>query len=192
MKQYGFRRSCWSSSSRIWCRFLYYMVNYSVLIKINRIIFKSFLLFRLFLIYLKWFHEIQVKFSSIGLGGIHNLDINHRLFHLRIKTINILSPLSIFIWRLSINDIQLKINSITNKTLNNNKQKKDWKTKLYLLKVRIFRKLNNKKNLHFQYVSIQIEQLQIEYQNTNITFRRISLHPPGIPNITRYVIFHQF
>jgi len=105
-------------------------------------------LFRLFLIYLKWFHEIHVKFSSIGLGGIHNLDINHRLFHLRFKTINISSSFSIFIGRLpiiSINDIQLKINSIRNKTLNNNKQKKDWKTKLYLLKVRIFRKLEEEK-----------------------------------------------
>jgi len=148
------------------------MVNHSVLIKINIIIFKSFLLFRLFLIYLKWFHEIHVKFSSIGLGGIHNLDINHRLFYLRIKTINISSSLSIFIGRLpiiSINDIQLKINSITNKTLNNNKQKKDWKTKLYLLKVRIFRKLEEKKRIFI------FSMYQFELNNYKLNIKMLIL-----------------
>lgn len=98
-------------------------------------------MFSLFLIYLNWFHKIHIKFSSIGLGYIQNLDINHRLFHVRIKYINFLSSFSIFIWRLpiiSIKDVNLKIHSITNKNLNNNKQKKDLKKKLYLLKVRIF------------------------------------------------------
>ncbi len=98
-------------------------------------------MFSLFVIYLKWFHKINVKYSSIGLGDIENLDINHRLFHLHIKYINLLSSFSIFIWRLpiiSINNIHLKFHSISNKT----KQNKYWNNKFYLLKVKILYQIN--------------------------------------------------
>ncbi|CAF3400815.1 unnamed protein product [Rotaria sp. Silwood1] len=124
-----------------------------------------------FLIYLKWFHKINIKYSSIGLGGIENFDINHNLFHLHIKYINFLSSFSIFILRLpiiSIDNIHLKINSIKNKIINKKKQKKDWHKKLYFLK----------------YVSIRIEQLQIQYENINIFFHHITLHPSATPNTT--------
>ncbi|CAF1319950.1 unnamed protein product [Adineta steineri] len=126
---------------------------------------------RLFLIYLKWFRRIDINFSSIGLGDIQNLEIEHRLFHLHIKHVNLLSIFSIVLWRLpilTIHNVHLKINSLTNKNLTKTKQKNDWKTKLYLLK----------------YVSIRIEQLQIEYENINITCQRVSLHPATIPNST--------
>jgi len=95
----------------------------------------------LFIIYLKWFHKIHVKYSSIGLGIIENLDINHHLFYLYIKHINFFSSFSIFIWRLpiiSIDNIHLKIHSIKNQISNKNKQNKSSNKKLYLFKVIIF------------------------------------------------------
>ncbi|CAF1097053.1 unnamed protein product, partial [Rotaria sordida] len=83
-----------------------------------------------------------------------------------------LSLFSIFILRLpviSINDIYLKINSIKkNKVTTKKKQKKDWQRKLYLLK----------------YVSIRINQLQIENEDRNVSFQQITLHPSVKSNNT--------
>ncbi|CAF1312980.1 unnamed protein product [Rotaria sordida] len=87
------------------------------------------LIIRSLLIYLKWYHQIDIKYSSVGLSGLENLDIKHHLFRLRIKYIHFLSLFSIFILRLpiiSINDTYLKINSIKkNKVTTKKKQKKD-------------------------------------------------------------------
>ncbi|CAF1445674.1 unnamed protein product [Rotaria sordida] len=94
---------------------------------------------------------------SVGLSGLENLDIKHNLFRLRIKYIHFLSLFSIFILRLPL---QLKRN-----------RKKDWQRKLYLLK----------------YVSIRINQLQIEYGDRNISFQQITLHPSVKSNNTRNI-----
>ncbi len=94
----------------------------------------------LFLIYLKWFHKIDVKYSSIGLFDAENLAINHQLFSIHIKHINFLSSFSIFIWRLPvvlINNIHLNINSIQKSISNTNKSKTNWKKILYVLKVNL-------------------------------------------------------
>jgi len=96
------------------------------------------LFFSLFIIYLQWFHKITIKYSSIGLGDIENLDINHRLFHLHIKNLHFILSFPIFIFRLpiiSINNIHLKIYSIKTQISNQNQ---NWNRKFYLLKVNIF------------------------------------------------------
>ncbi|UJR27464.1 hypothetical protein I4U23_008751 [Adineta vaga] len=126
---------------------------------------------RLFLIYLNWFHQIRIHFSSLSFGDVQKLDINHQRFQLRIKYANFLSLFSIFLGRIPqivLNNIHLTIHSQTNKNVTKLKSKTEWKTRLSLLK----------------YLSIRIEQLQIEYQNAHISFQRISLQPAAVPNNT--------
>ncbi|CAF1993052.1 unnamed protein product [Rotaria magnacalcarata] len=135
------------------------------------VFFLIWLIIRCLQIYLKWYHEIDIIFSSFGLSGIENLNINHRLFYLRIKYIDFFSSFSIFVWRLPvilINEVDLKIHTIQNKIQNQNERKKDWKKKLYLIK----------------YVSFRIEQLQIQYENTKLSFQQITLYPDTTTNST--------
>lgn len=113
--------------------------------------------YSLFLIYLKWFHKIHIKYSSLNFGDIQNLYIEHRLFSLHIQSIYLFSIFSIFLWRLpivSIKNIHLKIRKqISNKT----KEKNSWKNKLHLLKV-IIKKLHlKKKRVNFLFSMYQFE-----------------------------------
>lgn len=105
---------------------------------------------------------------------------------MRVKCISLLSVFSIFIWRLpvlSITDVDLKINPIKPKLTTKSKEKKDWKTKLHLIKVRIEFKQKKQINIfRFKYISIRIEQLNIEYENTTLFFQRIALYPGTLPN----------
>ena len=101
---------------------------------------KKFFYFSFVLIYLKWFHGIDIKYSSISFSGVENLNINHCSFHLHIKSISFSSSFPIFIWQrssVSIGNIHLKINSTKNKVKTKRKLNKNaWIKKLYLLQVR--------------------------------------------------------
>ncbi|CAF0759960.1 unnamed protein product [Adineta ricciae] len=128
---------------------------------------------RLFLIYLNWFYEIRIKFGSISIGDVQNLEINHRQFRLRVHYINFLSLPSIFLRRVPnvvLNNIHLTIHPKTNQTSTKSKSTNDWKGKLALLK----------------YLSIRIEQFHVEYQNAQLSFKQILLHPTTASNITNF------
>ena len=94
----------------------------------------------LFLIYLNWFHEIHIKFSSISIGDVQNLEINHRQFRLHVDYINFFSLPSILLRRVpnvQINNIHLTIHPKTKKTSTKSKSTNDFKGKLALLKVNL-------------------------------------------------------
>ena len=96
--------------------------------------------FSLFLIYLNWFYEIRIKFSSISVGDVQNLEINHRQFRLRVHYINFFSLPSIFLRRVPnvvLNNIHLTIHTKTNQTSTKSKSSNNWKGKLALLKVNL-------------------------------------------------------
>lgn len=138
VNEYGLRRSSRFRSNWICFNLLYPMVNHPVRFSFF-VIFYCCCCRRFLLIYLKWSYQIEIKYSSIGLFDIENLSIQHQFFHLHIKHLHVLFSFSIFVWRLpliTINDSLLKINSIPKSTSYKNKPKKNWRNKLFFLKVR--------------------------------------------------------
>lgn len=114
------------------------------------------------LIYFKYFHQIRIRFGSLGFGTIENLDIEHRNFTIRIRSFEISSISSVIAWQcplIYIDQIELKISRRSN--VSSRKSSTDWRKKLQIL----------------QFVSIRIEHFHVEYENFSLTFQRVCLQP---------------